>query len=201
MYKEINEEIYLVKEELRAKEKLESLRKIAQDEYNKSIQMLEELKDRLNKEKKDVAKLEGTSLSSFFFSIIGKKDEKLDKEMKEYLAAKMKYDEHLVTINELKNLINKYDEELRRYEGIEERHKKLINEKQRLLINEDSSEGRNLRQLLGRLNELRLDIKEIKEAVNAGRNAYDALLEMEKALDSAKGWRVWDLLGGGFFQI
>lgn len=81
MYKEINEEIYLVKEELRAKEKLESLRKIAQDEYNKSIQMLEELKDRLNKEKKDVAKLEGTSLSSFFFSIIGKKDEKLDKEM------------------------------------------------------------------------------------------------------------------------
>lgn len=200
MYKEINEEIYLVKEELRAKEKLESLRKIAQDEYNKSIQMLEELKDRLNKEKKDVAKLEGTSLSSFFFSIIGKKDEKLDKEMKEYLAAKMKYDEHLVTINELKNLINKYDEELRRYEGIEERHKKLINEKQRLLINEDSSEGRNLRQLLGRLNELRLDIKEIKEAVNAGRNAYDALLEMEKALDSAKGWGVWDLLGGGFFS-
>lgn len=52
MYKEINEEIYLVKEELRAKEKLESLRKIAQDEYNKSIQMLEELKDRLIKRKK-----------------------------------------------------------------------------------------------------------------------------------------------------
>ena len=96
MYKEMDkEEIYHLREEIRAKEKLEDLRKMALDEYNKNLKVLEDLKARLKKEKEDVLKLEGTSLSSFFLSFIGKKDEKLDKERKEYLAVKIQYDEHL----------------------------------------------------------------------------------------------------------
>lgn len=200
MYKEINQEIYSLKEKIRAKEKLENLRELAIEEYNKNLKLMEELKDKLNKEKQDVTKLEGTSLSSFFFSIIGKKEEKLDKERREYLAVKIQYDEHILAMKELDDLIKKYDEELIKYRGVEETYKNLIAEKQRLLIREDTPKGRNLRNLLEKLNELKLDIKEVNEAIFAGENAYNALVEMKEPLESAKGWGTWDLLGGGFFS-
>ncbi|HEY8362453.1 MAG TPA: hypothetical protein VIK77_06160 [Tissierellaceae bacterium] len=200
MHIEINEEIYLLKEQLRAKEKLESLRNMAVEEFRKNQIILEDLKVKLQKEKKDVAKLESTTLSSFFYSVIGKKDEKLDKEMEEYLAAKIKYDEHVVAMNELKKLIDEYDEELKKFEGIEGKYKMLLDEKQMLLINEDSAGGRNLRQLLDRLNDLKLNMKEVREAINAGENAYNALLEMKKPLESARGWGIWDIFGGGFIS-
>lgn len=158
------------------------------------------MKDRLKKEKKDVTNLESMSLSSFFYSLIGKKDEKLDKERKEYLAAKLQYDEHILAVKELEDLIKKYDEELMKYEGVEARYESLISEKQRLLINEDTPKGRHLRSLLNKLNELKLDIKEVNEAIYAGENAYNALIEMKEPLKSAKGWGTWDLLGGGFFS-
>ena len=38
---------------------------MALDEYNKNLKILEEMKDRLKKEKKDVTNLESMSLSSF----------------------------------------------------------------------------------------------------------------------------------------
>ena len=38
-------------------------------------------------------KLEGLSLTGLFYSVLGTKRERLDKEREEYLAAKLKYDE------------------------------------------------------------------------------------------------------------
>jgi hypothetical protein len=45
-----------------------------------------------------------------------------------------------------------------------------------------------------------LDIKEVKEAIAAGRKASKSLIEMKQPLESAQGWGVWDILGGGFFS-
>ena len=73
MYREINEDIYDLRERLRTKEKLESLRSMAMEELRKKKQSLKELRNILQKEEKDVLKLEGMSLSSFFLNIIGKK--------------------------------------------------------------------------------------------------------------------------------
>ncbi len=199
MYREINEEIYELEERLRSKEKLESLRSMAMEELKKKKQSLEVLKDILKKEEKDVLKLEGMSLSSFFFSLTGKKEDKLDKERKEFLAAKMQYDECVLAIKELENEIEKCNKELMNYSGVRKEYEEAIRKKQDILINEDTDRGRKLRDLLDKLNELKLDIKEVQEAINAGDKASSALLEMRAPLDSAKGWGVWDMLGGGFF--
>ena len=57
------------------------------------------LADRLKKleksklaEQADVDRLEGHSLAAFFYQVIGKMDEKLDKERQEAYAARVKYD-------------------------------------------------------------------------------------------------------------
>lgn len=200
MYREINEEIYDLKEMLRSKEKLATLRTMATEELRNKREDLEELEKMLEKEEKDVLKLEGMSLSSFFFNLIGKKEDKLDKERKEYLSAKMRYDECVLAVRELENEVRKYDEELMKYSGISEEYQQAISQKQEMLINEDTDNGRKLRDLLDWINELKLDIKEVKEAIDAGENASDALLEMKKPLNSAKNWGIWDMLGGDFFS-
>lgn len=200
MYREINEEIYDLKERLRSKEKLATLRTMAAEELRNKREDLEELGKMLEKEEKDVLKLEGMSLSSFFFNLIGKKEDKLDKERKEYLSAKMRYDECVLAVRELENEVKKYDEELMKYSGISEEYQQAIRQKQEMLINEDTDNGRKLRDLLEWINELKLDIKEVREAIDAGENASDALLEMKKPLNSAKNWGIWDMLGGDFFS-
>ena len=43
-------------------------------------------------EQADVERLEGRSLASFFYNVIGKKDEQLSKERQEAYAARVKYD-------------------------------------------------------------------------------------------------------------
>lgn len=199
MYREINEEIYDLKERLRSKEKLESLKAMAMEELKKKKQSLEVLKDILKKEEKDVLKLEKMSLSSFFFNLTGKKEDKLDKERKEYLGAKMQYDECVLAIRELEDEIEKCNKELMNYSEVKNEYEEAIKKKQEMLINEDTDMGRKLRSSLDKLNELKLDIKEVKEAINAGENASNALLDMKTPLESAKGWGVWDMLGGGFF--
>ncbi len=41
---------------------------------------------------------------------------------------------------------------------------------------------------------------EIDEAIEAGRNAIEALTDAEEYLSSAKGWGLFDMLGGGFIS-
>ena len=43
-------------------------------------------------EQTDVDRLEGRSLAAFFYAVVGKKEEKLDKERREAYAASVKYD-------------------------------------------------------------------------------------------------------------
>lgn len=199
MYRELNEEIYELKGKIRSKEKLDSLRKMDIEELNKNKEKLRALNEILQKEEKYVLKLEGMSLSSFFLNVIGKKEEKLDKERQEYLGAKMRYDECNLAIKELENEIEKYNRELRNYLGIEDEYQQLIKKKQEMIINEDNHRGRRLRDLLDNVNELKLDIKEVKEAINAGEKASESLSDMREPLESAHSWGVWDMLGGGFF--
>lgn len=44
------------------------------------------------------------------------------------------------------------------------------------------------------------DRKEIMEAIDAGERALNSLYAAQDRLDSAKGWGLFDLFGGGFFS-
>ena len=43
-------------------------------------------------------------------------------------------------------------------------------------------------------------MREINEARTAGREALYSLQQAEKKLDSARGWGIWDMLGGGMIS-
>lgn len=52
----------------------------------------QELEQSFQQEQADVDRLEGRSLSAFFYNVIGKMDEKLTQEKQEAYAARVKYD-------------------------------------------------------------------------------------------------------------
>jgi hypothetical protein len=166
------------------------------------------LKDRLStnfspsivKEKGDVEKLEGLSFGAIFLSLIGKKEDRLDQEREEALAAELRYEESLVTIKELEEELKEIKNQLRNFSDVRDRYKKLIEEKERLLLQDSSLQGKRLRESLDSINELKLDIKEVEEAIYSGERVVSALEEMRDHLKSARDWGVWDVIGGGFIS-
>lgn len=200
MYNEFNEKISKLKEQLRTKEKLDSLLRMNMEELDKKKVNSEILKNMLKKEEKDVTRLEGTSISSMFLDMIGKKEDKLDKEREEYLVAKIKYEESLKDIEKLEEEIIWCDNELKDYIGVKEEYDRLLREKEDLILSGNSEEGRKLRENQERLSELVLQEKEVKEAIDAGKRANNALLDMKDNLGSAKSWGVWDMMGGGLLS-
>lgn len=200
MFTEINREIYQLKEKLRAKEKLLSQKDMLEAELRRKAQVRDELYKKLLKEKADVEKLEGLSFSAIFLSLVGKKEDRLDKEREELLEAELRYEECLETIRELEKELKEIDEKLKDFSHVRARYNELIKEKERQLLKDDSYQGRRLRESLDLINELKLDIKEVDEAIEAGDRAIDGLEEMKEHLLSARSWGVWDVLGGGFIS-
>ncbi len=200
MYTEINSEIYELRDKVRIKEKLSSQKDVLNSELERKRNIKDNLYNELIKEKEDVDKLEGTSFSGIFLSLIGKKEDKLDKEKEEFLAAELRYEESLAIIEELEKELKEISSQLVGFSDAKDRYNKLIKEKERLLLKDDGEQGRSLRKNLDTINELKLDIKEVDEAIYSGERAVSALASMKEHLDSARGWGTWDMLGGGILS-
>ena len=200
MYSEINEKIYGLKEELRRKEKLESLLQMNREELKKKKVDLIKLGNILKKEEKDVTKLEGMSVSSIILDMMGKKEDKLDKEREEYLVAKIKYEECLADIKELEDQKQYCNKELQELGGVQNQYENLIKEKGKLILNEDSQESRLLRDYQDKKDNLKLEQKELREAIDAGRVSISSISVMKDHLGTAKSWGMWDMLGGGLLS-
>ncbi len=197
MYNEVNNQIYNLKERIRIKEKLESLRDIGTRELEKDLRNRDELLKALKKEEKDVIKLESTGMSSLFLSLLGKKENQLDKEREEYLTAKMKYEECEESVRELEAEVEYANIELKKYQNVNEEYLKAIKNKRHIILKEDTVESQHLKESLETINELKLDMKEIQEAIRAGEKTNSSLLKMKEHLNTAKSWGMWDMLGGG----
>ncbi len=200
MFTEIDKEIFESKEKVRIKKKLESLKTMVNDELRKKETQKLVFEDMLFKEERDVERLERTSISSIFLSLIGKKEEKLDKEKEEFLQAKLRYEECLHDIEELQNDLKSTIIELKNYLDANEKYKNLMKEKERLFIQEGGQRGKEYKEILDKISDLKLDIKEVEEAIHAGSRASSALEDMRRNLGEAKGWGMWDILGGGFIS-
>lgn len=196
----INQEILELKERLRQSKKLESLRRAKEEELSKKKIQQQELKKILEKERKDVEKLENGGLFSMFSTLIGKKEEKLDKEKEEYLIAKLKYEDFTSKINELEKELDYINSKLIDNDKLNHRYEALIKEKEELIIKEGGMQGIRLKDKLANIDELKVDIKEINEAINAGEETLNSLKRVREKLKSAQSWGVWDVLGGGLIS-
>ncbi|MEB1809370.1 MAG: hypothetical protein LPK26_19105 [Bacillaceae bacterium] len=197
MFTELNERLFQAKEKKRKKAKYE-------EHIARSDAYLEEEKDKANhlylqlkKEKKDVSRLEKISLTNIFFTIMGKKLEKLDKEQQEVIAAELKYKEAAETIIDLENELKELRMMLQTVVNAEVEYKSLLDEKERLIHDKHSALSRELYDLSEQETSIRSYLKEYEEAIQAGLASLSALQRAIHSLDKAKGWSTWDMFGGG----
>ena len=183
---------------LRERDKLKSILRKNRDALANTTEKLRELSAVMEKEGGDLRKLESLSLTGLFHTILGSKEEQLDKERQEFLAAKLRYDEAQKTIKDLDIDIARLVRDLAAYEGIEEQYESIMREKESYILQHEGEAASKLMDLTDELTRLKASTKELNEAIYAGSSVKEKLQSMISSLESAGSWGTWDMLGGGF---
>lgn len=193
MYEHLNVKLAELKEDGRNEAKwqmrLEQLkRELAEQERNRN-----ELQEMIEAEEREVERLTSVSVQSIFYTVLGKKSERLNREQSEVQELKAKYEEVLSNVHHLEDQIDELVGNLRNVRNWHNNYDKLIHEKESLIV-QDHEE---LQALVGRQTELSIQLKEVGEAVQAGRAVRYDLNCAQESLRSASNWGTYDLLGGG----
>ena len=183
MLEELNRRLMDVKEKMRIKQKLLAALSDIDQKLSAQKSRLAELEKKLRKEGKDVKKLEGLSLTGIFLGILGSKEEQLEKERQEYLAAKLRFDECQDAISALEEQYADVNQKLGRLNDTDRQYEAVIKEKEKFVLNESSAVSREIIRFSEEIADTQSNIRELKEAITAG-NAV--LAEMNKVIDSLK---------------
>jgi chromosome segregation ATPase len=160
----------------------------------------EELYLKLDKEEKDVERLNNFTFENLFHTLTSSKTDKLQKEEEEVLEVKSRIDRLNFEIQaeerQLKNL--KSDKSIKLQ--LKERYSQLINEKREIIKNIYPGIWQELEKRNEEIDCLKLKLKEIKEAVYAGERASTQVCKIKKSLESAANWGTLDMVGGGILS-
>lgn len=198
MNSELNEKLNKAKHEIARTGKIDSM--VEQLVIEKAVLMLkmEQYKDILDKETNDIVRIEGKSFSKLLHSILGNLVEKTEKERREALAASLKYDEAVQNVEYVQGQIERLTAEKAQYNGCLEKYERYYVLKQEELINSHGEIAQKIIDLHTQLNQSKIDLKEIDEAIIAGNEVLKSLDSALNNLDSAESWGYFDIAGGGF---
>ncbi len=164
-------------------------------------QRVQQLKEETYKEQLDVDQLENFSAAKLFYQVVGKLDERLEKEQAELYAAALRYDSARQELQSVESELDSRRRELSFLEGCEREYERLLAEKARVLREDPNSlSARRLLALEERQAQLSAREKELNEAIRAGYDALSDIGAIEESLSSAEGWGTWDVFGGGLIS-
>ena len=161
------------------------------------VRQLEKVKQ---SEQADVDRLERGSLATFFYQMVGRMDEKLDKEQQEAYAARVRYDAAARELASIDADLARLEARLKGLSGCEQRYQDALMERFREIKETNSPAAQELMESESRVVELKLRRREIREAVQAGNTALKQAGAVLESLDSARGWSTMDLVGGGIWS-
>ncbi|AOZ92376.1 hypothetical protein [Paenibacillus crassostreae] len=196
MFQDLNARLAHVKEQGRKHEKWEKRLEDLEFDRNKKKVELEQWGRHLNEEEQDVEKLTGMSLSNLIYTIIGKKEEKLEQEQLELLEVKVKYDEALRTMKDIDTQIQHVQQELSTFSGWRTEYDEIMQIKEEQMLRGN----RKLMELMNQQADLSMTLKEINEANQAGMSVVESLDRAVDALKTASNWGTYDMLGGGMIS-
>ena len=151
------------------------------------------LADRLKKleksklaEQADVDRLEGHSLAAFFYQVIGKMDEKLDKERQEAYAARVKYDVALHDLSSVDADLEQIQNRLARLSDCERQYQAALSEKIKSIKASAHPAAQQVAESESRIAALKVQKRELLEAINVMGGGLMADLAKYEELDDAQ---------------
>lgn len=197
MFAEINSKLEEAQKGMYRIKKIDSMLNELRTEHENIKNKVSKLKNTLEKENSDVDKLNKKGFASFFYSTIGKLDDRLEEEQREALAAKLKYDQAVMDLENIEYEIDKLIKECTEYKDCKSQYDSLYAQKKDMLIKSDEGTAKKILDITKKLNDSQNKVRELKEAIHAGNNAADSLSNALGNLSSAEGWGTWDMFGGG----
>lgn len=168
---------------------------------NELERSLATLRSRHADEQRDVARLEGLSLTRVLASLRGARDDRLARERAEAEAAGYRLAEARARFHALRREYDTARARLIQLATAPQTYAAVLEEKERHLAASGDPRGARLLELADERGRLTGELREVTEAQHAARLARDALAEVRQELDGASGWSTYDtFLGGGAFS-
>lgn len=186
-----------LRQKVAQKKPLEAKLKELQNQRREYDRKVIELRVAYRDEQADVDNLEGRSLANYFFQVIGKLDDKLDKERQEAYVAKVKLDAAERELAGIEQDIQDIQSQLAETRIAEQQYAALLEKKRAELKAAGTDAGVKILEIEQRTAALEAQKKEIKEAISAGYSARGTADRILSELEDADGWNTWDLIGGG----
>lgn len=149
------------------------------------------------KEQDDVDLLEKGGLRFLLLALTGGREERLDRKRREALAAKLQYDQARSDLDYLDNRLSDLIRERNSLICSPKKLEQLWREKAGLVKAMGGCRAERLVAVERQLAALERRQKELNEAISAGEQAKRLLGQVQDDLDGARGYGIWDMLGGG----
>lgn len=195
-----DEPLQLLQKQVAQKNRTESKLKELQVQRQELRSKVDKFEKSMLDEKGDVDRLESHSLAAFFYDIIGKMDEKLDKERREAYAAKVKYDVAARELAVVDKEIQYGQAEINQLLGCEQRYEMALQAKLEIIKSVGCKDALEIFKTEEHIAYIKNQKKEILEALDVGQVVRDITNSIFISLDVAEGWGAWDLLGGGLIS-
>lgn len=190
-------ELSLLQAQLTYKKRLEVMLTELRSQRDSLCQKVLQLEKIMISEHKDVERLEGRSLAAFVYYALGKKEEKLDAERREYYAARVRYDAAARELEAIQEDIAATEEDLQDLANCEELYQQKLEEKRQAIAAAGTLDAEKLLQQQHSLNALLDEERELEEAIEAGTHALHTVHSAVNNLKDAESWGTFDFLGGG----
>lgn len=191
----MRDELSLLQAQLIYKKRLEAMLKELRQQQEPLVKKVRELEANMVSEHKDVQVLEGRSLAAFFYFCLGKKDEKLDMERREYYAARVKYDAARRELDAIEMDIEATEEDLADLADCEQRYAQAVENKRIAIQMSDNPLSRDFLEKEQILNSLQYQEKELEEAITAGTNVLRIASEVMNSLRNVENLGYLDHFG------
>lgn len=191
----MRDELSLLQAQLTYKKRLEAMLKELKQQQEPLAKKVAELESKMVSERKDVDQLEGRSLAAFFYFVLGKKDEKLNEERREYYAARVKYDAARRELDAVETDIQSTEEDLYDLRDCEQRYAEAIEEKRIAIENAGNQLSQDFLEKEHALNTLRRQEQDLEEAIAAGTNVLRTASDVLNALRNMENLSYLDRLG------
>lgn len=195
----MRDELALLGAQLTYKKRLEAMLKELRTQEQTLARKVSLLETKMIEERKDVDRLEGRSLAAFVYYALGKKEEKLDTERREFYAARVKYDAAARELEAIRQDIEATQEDLQDLQDCEAKYAVALEQKRIAIEQSGLPESGEILARGRTLNTLRCQEQELGEAITAGNAALLAADNVADSLRSAVDWSALDLLGGSLF--
>jgi len=168
------------------------------EEIRKAESDISGLLRKYERESRDVERLQKDSFSAFLFKLIGKYEDKLEKEQRDEINAKIDYDR---AATHLETLISEKDDLAIQISGLKSEERKfqaeLNNRRNELSGNPLASDGIRYVELENKRKAIISQITEIEEALKIASRTKATAQKTAKSLDSAEGWATFDAFTRG----